>query len=102
LVITRCSLGHRVSWSSSTGTAPGVGKDLLDRREVQDRIRDAPQLGRRSTQIDTSWRAHTTGEESTELDRLRQENAELRCANDILKAATSFLRGGIRPPTDQK
>lgn len=41
----------------------------------------------RQTQIDTGNRAKVSTEESTELRRLRRENAELRRANAILKAA---------------
>ena len=34
----------------------------------------------------------TTTAESEELKRLRRENAELKRANDILRAASAFLR----------
>ena len=37
-------------------------------------------------------------DESAELKRLRRENAELKRANEILKAATRVFRRGARPP----
>ena len=44
-------------------------------------------------------RPGTTTEESDELKRLRRENAELKRANDILKAASAFFAAEIdRPP----
>ncbi|MFC4914113.1 IS3 family transposase [Actinomadura gamaensis] len=53
----------------------------------------------RQDQVDTGTRSGTTTEESAELKRLRRENAELRRANEILKAAAGFLRGRARPAT---
>ncbi len=41
----------------------------------------------RQDQIDTGRRAGTTTDETAELKRLRQENAELRRAHEILKSA---------------
>jgi transposase len=45
----------------------------------------------RQAEIDGGVRSGTTTEESEELKRLRRENAELRRANDILKAASAFF-----------
>ncbi|WRZ36764.1 hypothetical protein OG915_46645 [Streptomyces sp. NBC_00151] len=45
----------------------------------------------RQGQIDAGARPGTTTEESAELKRLKKENAELKRANDILKAAASFF-----------
>ncbi|MFC3998880.1 IS3 family transposase [Nocardiopsis sediminis] len=42
-----------------------------------------------------------TTQEKDELKRLRKENAELRRANDILKAASAFFRQGARPAPDE-
>ncbi|WNZ10293.1 IS3 family transposase [Streptomyces sp. 11x1] len=53
----------------------------------------------RQDQIDAGARPGTTTDESAELKRLRKENAELKRANDILKAAAFFLRGRARPAT---
>jgi transposase len=45
----------------------------------------------RRAEIDGGVRPGRTTEESEELKRLKRENAELRRANDILKAAASFF-----------
>jgi len=45
----------------------------------------------RQAERDTGRRAGPTADELAELKRLRRENAELRRANDILKAAASFF-----------
>ncbi|MFD7425783.1 IS3 family transposase [Streptomyces sp. NPDC059818] len=50
-------------------------------------------------EIDAGQRPGTTTEESTQLKALKKENAELKRANDILKAAAFFLRGRARPAT---
>ncbi|WP_370269888.1 IS3 family transposase [Streptomyces sp. V4I8] len=50
-------------------------------------------------EIDAGQRPGTTTEESTQLKALKKENAELKRANEILKAAAKFLRGRARPAT---
>ncbi|MGW0295344.1 IS3 family transposase [Streptomyces anthocyanicus] len=50
-------------------------------------------------EIDDGQRSGTTTEESAQLKALKKENAELKRANDILKAAAKFLRGRARPAT---
>ncbi|MFJ7587544.1 IS3 family transposase [Streptomyces sp. NPDC097617] len=50
-------------------------------------------------EIDAGQRPGTTTEESAQLKALKKENAELKRANDILKAAAFFLRGRARPAT---
>jgi transposase len=45
----------------------------------------------RQAERDTGRRAGATTEELAELKRLKRENAELRRANDILKAAAHFF-----------
>jgi transposase len=53
----------------------------------------------RQAEIDGGVRPGTTTDESDELKRLRRENAELKRANDILKAASAFFAAEIdRPP----
>ena len=53
----------------------------------------------RQAEVDGGVRPGTTTEESDELKRLRRENAELKRANDILKAASAFFAAEIdRPP----
>jgi transposase len=62
----------------------------------------------RRAEIDAGQRPGLTSEEHAEIKRLKRENAELREANDILKAASIFFarelcatrrrvdRGGVR------
>jgi hypothetical protein len=45
----------------------------------------------RQAQVDAGDRPGTTTEASEEVKRLRRENAELRRANEILKAASAFF-----------
>src|SRR4051812_45377353 len=53
----------------------------------------------RRAEVDGGVRPGRTSEELEELKRLRRENAELRRANDILKAASAFFAAEIdRPP----
>ncbi|MEU2749713.1 transposase [Streptomyces collinus] len=49
-------------------------------------------------EMDGGQRPGTTAEESAELKRLKKENAELRRANEILKAAASFFAAEIDRP----
>lgn len=52
----------------------------------------------RQGQIDGGQRPGTTSEESAEVKRLRRENAELRRANEILKAAAAFFGAELDRP----
>ncbi|WP_157210328.1 IS3 family transposase [Nocardioides aequoreus] len=52
----------------------------------------------RQAEIDGGVRQGRTSEEIAEIKALKKENAELRRANEILKSASGFLRGGARPP----
>jgi transposase len=52
----------------------------------------------RQDQIDADIRPGITTEESAELKRLKKENAELKRANEILKAAASFFAVGLDRP----
>jgi transposase len=45
----------------------------------------------RQSQVDAGQRPGVTTEESVEIRRLRRENAELRRANENLKAASTFF-----------
>ena len=52
----------------------------------------------RQAEVDAGKRAGTSSEESAELRRLRQENKELRRANEILKAAAAFFAAELDRP----
>jgi transposase len=45
----------------------------------------------RQSEINTGARAGVTSEEHAEIKKLKRENAELRRANEILKAASAFF-----------
>ena len=54
----------------------------------------------RQAEVDGGLRVGVTSDESTELKRLKRENAELRRANEILKAASAFFAAELdRPAT---
>lgn len=53
----------------------------------------------RRAEVDAGERAGTTSEESAELKRLRRENAELKRANSILKAASAFFAAELDRPS---
>ncbi|MFF0018936.1 IS3 family transposase [Streptomyces sp. NPDC005374] len=53
----------------------------------------------RQDQIDNGGRPGTTTEESAQVKAMKKEIAELKRANEILKAAAKFLRGRARPAT---
>ena len=53
----------------------------------------------RQAQVDAGTRPGVSSDESAELRRLRRENAELRRANEILKAASAFFAAELDRPT---
>ena len=54
----------------------------------------------RQAEVDAGTRPGVTTEESAEIRRLKRENAELRRANEILKAASAFFAAELdRPQT---
>ena len=54
----------------------------------------------RQAEVDAGQRPGVTSEESAEIKRLNRENAELRRANEILKAASAFFAAELdRPQT---
>jgi transposase len=54
----------------------------------------------RQAEVDAGQRPGVTSEESAEIRRLKRENAELRRANEILKAASAFFAAELdRPQT---
>ena len=53
----------------------------------------------RRAEVDSGARPGVTAEEAGEIRRLKRENAELRRANEILKAASAFFAAELdRPP----
>ena len=52
----------------------------------------------RQTEVDAGKRPGVTTEESVEVRRLKRENAELRRANAILKAASAFFAAELDRP----
>lgn len=52
----------------------------------------------RRDEVDTGRRAGVTSQQSEELKRLKRENAELRRANEILKAAAAFFGAKLDRP----
>jgi transposase len=54
----------------------------------------------RQAEVDAGTRPGVTSEEAAEIKRLKRENAELRRANEILKAASAFFAAELdRPQT---
>lgn len=53
----------------------------------------------RQNEVDQGARGGVTTEESVELKRLKRENAELRRANSILKAASAFFAAELDRPS---
>ena len=52
----------------------------------------------RQAEVDAGQRPGVTSEESAEIKRLKRENAELRRANEILKAASAFFAAELDRP----
>jgi transposase len=53
----------------------------------------------RQAEIDTGHRAGVSSDESVEIKRLKREVAELRRANEILKAASAFFAAELDRPS---
>ena len=53
----------------------------------------------RRAEIDAGQRPGVTTDEAAEIKRLRRENAELRRANEILKAASAFFAAELDRPS---
>ncbi len=80
---------HESEWAAMTAVAEllGVGTPETVRKWV------------RQAEIDDGARPGVTSEESAELKRLRRENAELKRANGILKAASAFFAAELDRPS---
>jgi transposase len=53
----------------------------------------------RQAEVDAGQRPGTTTDESAEIKRLKREVAELRRANEILKAASAFFAAELDRPS---
>ena len=80
---------HDSEWAAMTRVAEllGVGTPETVRKWV------------RQAEIDAGARPGSTTEESAEVRRLRRENAELKRANAILKAAAAFFGAELDRPS---
>ena len=56
---------------------------------------------RRQAEVDAGARPGVSSDESAEIRRLKRENAELRRANEILKAASAFFAAELDRPRDE-
>ena len=79
---------HESEWAAMTQVATllGVGTPETIRKWC------------RQAEVDGGKRPGLTSEESTELKRLKRENAELRRANAILKSASVFFAAELDRP----
>ena len=79
---------HESDWAAMTQVATllGVGTPETIRKWC------------RQAEVDGGKRAGVTTEESTELKRLKRENAELKRANAILKSASVFFAAELDRP----
>ena len=80
---------HDSEWAAMTKVAELLGVKTPE--TVRQWVRQA--------EIDEGARPGTTSEESAEVRRLRRENAELKRANAILKAASVFFAAELDRPS---
>ena len=80
----RMVLDHEGEYASQWAAICSVAEKLGPKAETV-------RLWVRRAEIDRGHRAGPTADQLGELKRLKRENAELRRANDILKAAASFF-----------
>jgi transposase len=82
--------GYESEWAAMQAVASklGIGTTETLRKWV------------RRAEVDSGQRPGTTSEEHAEIRRLKREVAELRRANEILKAASAFFAAELdRPQT---
>ena len=80
---------HATDWEAMTKVAQLLGISTAE--TVRKWVRQA--------QVDQGARPGVTSEESAEVKRLKRENAELRRANSILKAAAAFFGAELDRPS---
>ncbi|WP_231988056.1 IS3 family transposase [Nakamurella panacisegetis] len=81
---------HGSEWAAVESVAAKLG--IGTAQTVQNWVRRA--------EVDAGKRPGVSSEAAEELRKLRAENRELKRANEILKSASNFFRGGARPPTE--
>ena len=82
---------HQQEYSSLTAACEAVARQLgIGKESVRRWVRQA--------EVDSGLRPGTISQESEEIKKLKAENRRLREDVAILKAATTLLRGGTRPP----
>ena len=74
------------AWAAAQALGPklGVGSETLRKWVLQ-------------AQVDAGQRPGPASDELVEIKRLKKENAELRAANEILKAASIFFARELDP-----
>jgi transposase len=78
---------HESQWAAIKSVASKIGASA---ETVRKRVRRA--------EVDAGARPGLTSEEHAEIKRLRRENADLRRANEILKAAAAFFGAELDRP----
>ncbi len=81
---------------------PGYESEFEAIRQVASKLgmsAEALRRWRRVAEIDSGARPGVTSEEHAELKRVKKENAELRRANEILRAASAFFAAELDRPT---
>ena len=86
-LVTEARPDHDTEWAAITSVAHKLG---VSSETLRKWIRQA--------EVDAGQRPGVTSDESAELKRLRRENAELRRANEILKAASAFFAAELDRP----
>jgi len=79
---------HESEYAAMTHVAGRLGINAETLRRWQRRF-----------EVDGGKRPGVTTEEQAEIRRLKKENAELRRANEILKAASAFFAAELDRPT---
>jgi transposase len=87
-MVTEIRAEHESDWAAMTQVAQllGVGTPETVRKWC------------RQAEVDAGQRPGVSTEDSAELKRLKRENAELRRANAILKAASTFFAAELDRP----
>ena len=86
-LVGEARLGYPSEWAAIESVAGKIGVSAETLR-----------MWVRQARIDGGQRPGMTSEESAEVKRLRRENAELRRANEILKAAAAFFGAELDRP----